>query len=125
MFDDEEFLFFAAKHYYNPKGNNQEDFYEDLNRLTYIKRLISRYYETNKISHRLLMNHIIIFGNAFTIPGALHMFEQKLPSKCWPIVKPFLIELKYITPKQYEDVIADPYIVELLENNREPNQKIR
>jgi hypothetical protein len=126
MFDNEEdFLLYAAKHYYNPRGNNQEDFLEDLNRITYIKRLISRYSESNKISHRLLMNHIIIFGNAFTIPAALKMFESKLNEKCWGIIKPFLIELRYIRSTDYPEITSDPLIVELLENNREHNQKIR
>jgi len=118
MFDDEDFLFYAATHYYNPRGNNEEDFYEDLNRITYIKRLVSRYYETGKISHRLLMNHLIVFTNAFTIPASLHMFEKKLNDKCWRVIKPFLIELRYIYPRDYPEVVADPKITELLESSR-------
>ena len=114
MFDDEDLLFFAAKHYYNPRGNNVEEFYDDLSRITYIKRLISRYEDTKKMPHRLLMNHIIVFCNAFTIKASLKIFEEQLNERSWEIIKPFLIELKYISKVDYPKIQSDSEMLLLL-----------
>lgn len=114
IIDDETFLLFAAKSYYNPRCNSTEDFYEDLERIKYIKRLISRYREGGTLSNRLLMNHIIILGNSFTIPGSLAMLEFKISKEDWPVLKPFLLYLNYITSEQYSDIIPDYNVTESL-----------
>ena len=51
--NDENFMIFAARHYYNPRCIDIEEFYEDLNRFKYVKRLLNRYIETGKLSERL------------------------------------------------------------------------
>jgi len=112
--DDENFLFFAASKYYNPRCSEVEDFYEDLNRIKYIKRLINRYIETDRLSERLLLNHIIVFCDSFTIPGAIKMFEFKVDSQSWQVLKPFLIYLKYIEESAFPEIESDLKAVELL-----------
>jgi len=117
MFDvlnDENYLLFAAAHYYNPRCSEVEDFYEDLYRIKYIKRLINRYIESGKISERLLLNHIIIFSNSFTIPATLRIFEFKIDSDMWPILKPFLLYLKHIGPDDYSEIQSDPFVQKVL-----------
>jgi hypothetical protein len=37
--DDENFLLYAMKSYDNPTCQSTEEFYEDLNRIKYVKRL--------------------------------------------------------------------------------------
>jgi hypothetical protein len=40
--NDEEFLIFSLQHYENPQCGSLEEFYEDLDRIKYLKRLINR-----------------------------------------------------------------------------------
>ena len=59
--------FYAAKHYYNPKFIDVEEFQEDLKRFKYIKRLLNRYIETGRLSERLILNHLVVVFNVFGI----------------------------------------------------------
>ena len=40
--DDEKFLLYAMKSYDNPTCQSTEEFYEDLNRIKYVKRLAKK-----------------------------------------------------------------------------------
>ena len=40
---DDNLYLYAARHYYNPKYIDAEEFEEDLKRFKYIKRLLNRY----------------------------------------------------------------------------------
>lgn len=111
---DENLLIYAAKHYTNPRCIDAEEFYEDLNRVKYIKRLLNKYEESGKISERLILNHLIVFFNVFGIEPALKMLEFKLNDKYWPAIKPFLIFLKYIRNDQYTDIAMDQNVVDVL-----------
>lgn len=111
---DENLLLYAAKHYSNPRCIDAEEFYEDLNRIKYIKRLLNKYEESGKISERLILNHLIVFFNVFGIDPALKMLEFKLDEKYWPVIKPFLIFLKYIRNDQYTDIAMDQNVVDVL-----------
>ena len=111
---DENLLIYAAKHYTNPRCIDAEEFYEDLNRIKYIKRLLNKYEESGKISERLILNHLIVFFNVFGIEPALNMLEFKLDGKYWPVVKPFLIFLKYIRNDQYTEIAMDQNVVDVL-----------
>ena len=44
--NDDNYLMFAIKNYENPQAVTQEDFYEDLKKFKYIKRLLKRYQKT-------------------------------------------------------------------------------
>jgi len=111
--EDTLFLY-AAKHYYNPQFSDMEEFYEDLKRFKYIKRLINRYLETDEFPHRLLLNHVIVIFNVFGISAALKILELKLDDKHWPVIKPILIYLSYIRNDQYTGITMDPYVVDFL-----------
>ena len=39
---------FAIKHYDNPHCENEKEFYDDMKKFKYIKRLLRKYKETNK-----------------------------------------------------------------------------
>ena len=111
---EQNLLLYAAKHYYNPRFSDIEEFNEDLKRLKYIKRLVNRYLETGKLSERLILNHIIILFNVFDIEPALNMLEIKLDEKQWSVVKPFLIFLNYIKNDQLIGIDMDKKVVEAL-----------
>lgn len=111
--EDNLFLY-AAKHYYNPQFSDIDEFYEDLKRFKYIKRLVNRYIENDDLAERLILNHLIVVFNSFGIEAALNILELKLDEKHWPVVKPFLIFLKYIRADEYTGIVMDPTVVEAL-----------
>ena len=111
---EKNLLLYAAKHYSNPTFSDIEDFHEDLKRFKYIKRLLNRYLETDDLSERLILNHLIVIFNIFGIEAALNILDLKLEEKHWPVVKPFLIFLKYIKNDQYTGITMDPTVVETL-----------
>jgi len=107
-------LLYAAKHYYNPTFSDIEEFHEDLKRFKYIKRLANRYLNDGVLAERLILNHLIVLFNVFGIEPALNMLEVKLDKDHWPVIKPFLIFLKYIRNDQLTGIQMDNDIVEVL-----------
>lgn len=111
---EENLFLFAAKHYYNPVMGDVEEFYEDMNRFKYIKRLVNKYLETGNLSERLILNHLITVYNVFGIKPANKIIELKLDSQHWPVIKPFLVFLRYIDNETYVDVPMDQKVIEKL-----------
>lgn len=112
---EEDLVKFAVKHYYSPLGKiDPEEFYDDLKRFKYIKRLVNRYLETDALSERLILNHLIIIFNAFGNYGAIRILGLKLDAEQWKIVKPFLEFLNYLRKNQLSDIKSDPNIVDKL-----------
>ncbi len=111
---EENLFLYAAKHYYKPQFTDIEEFYEDLKRFKYIKRLVNRYLEHEELAERLILNHLIVIFNSFGIEASLNMLELKLSDKHWPVIKPFLIFLKYIRNDQYTGISMDQGVIESL-----------
>ena len=111
---EKNLFLYAAKHYKNPKFADIDEFYEDLKRFKYIKRLLNRYIESDDLPDRLLLNHFIVVFNMFGIEAALNILELKLEDKHWPVVKPFLIFLNYIKNDEYTGITMDPFVVDRL-----------
>ena len=111
---EENLFLYAAKHYRNPQFSDIDEFYEDLKRFKYIKRLVNRYLETNKLTERLILNHLIVVFNSFGHEAALEILKLKMNDKHWPIVKPFLIFLKYIRNDQLTGISQNKEVVEAL-----------
>tara|TARA_B100000424_G_scaffold73783_1_gene54806 strand:- start:180 stop:554 length:375 start_codon:yes stop_codon:yes gene_type:complete len=112
--NEKNLLLYAAQNYKNPSYSDIEDFYEDLKRFKYIKRLLNRYLETDDLADRLLLNHFIVVFNMFGIKAALNILNLKLDDKHWPVVKPFLIFLNYIRNDEYTGITMDPMVIEKL-----------
>jgi len=112
---EEDLVRFAIKHYYSPKGQiDPDEFYDDLKRFKYIKRLVNRYIETDVLSERLILNHIIVIFNVFGNYGSLRILGLKLNSEQWQVVKPFLTFLKCIRDNQLIDIDSNKEVVEKL-----------
>jgi len=112
--NEENFLLFAANNYNNRQCNSTEEFFEDLSRFKYIKRLLSRYEQEGVLQERLLLNHIVVLYNVFGIPAANKMVWYKIEEKNWPIIKPILIYLNYIDDKEKVEVPLNELVVEKL-----------
>lgn len=117
IFDEltEENLFlYAAKAYYKPQFSDIEEFYEDLKRFKYIKRLVNRYLDQDELSERLIINHLIVVFNSFGIEPTINILKLKLDERHWPVIKPFLIYLKYIRDDQITGFKMDKTVVDRL-----------
>ena len=117
---NENFLIFCAQHYSGSKYFTTEDFVEDLNRLKYIKKLLTRYSENGDLKERLILNHIVILNNCFGPDVTCKILYLKLKPQM-KYIKPFLLLLQILPDKIYnvgdEDYIdtdlidMDPTIV--------------
>ena len=88
--DESNFLLYAAKHYANPHCYDTVEFYEDLSRFKYIKRLLNKYEETGEIKDRLIINHLTIIYNVFGAEAGTRLLFLKLRDYLH-LIKPFLI----------------------------------
>lgn len=85
----ENFLIYCAKVYDNPQMTSSEEFIEDLDRIKYIKKNITRYIETKELNERLLLNHIITLHNCFGNHLSKILYLKLKPQ--FYLIKPFLI----------------------------------
>jgi|TARA_R100000030_G_scaffold97008_1_gene85640 hypothetical protein len=122
---EETFLLYAAKHYDNPQLQSEEEFYDDLKKFKYIKRLFNKYAETGKLKERLILNHIVVLSNVFGPEAAVKMLFLRLPEYLH-YLKPFLIMLS-VLPERIEvgdkvylssDINIDETIVKRLRDIR-------
>lgn len=111
---EENLFLYAAKAYYKPQFSDIEEFYEDLKRFKYIKRLVNRYLDQDELSERLIINHLIVVFNSFGIEPAINILKLKLDDRHWPVIKPFLIYLKYIKDDQITGFKMDVTVVDRL-----------
>lgn len=121
--DETNFLLFAAKHYDNPQCYDTVEFYDDLKRFKYLKRLFGKYQETGELKERLILNHIIVLYNVFGDVATRMLFFRL--NEYHSYIKPFLVLLGYMPDKivniglegktyNNSDIIMDDYIVQVL-----------
>ena len=79
----ENVVMYAIKHYDNPQCEGEKEFQDDLKRFKYIKRLLRKYYETDILKERLLLNHIIVLKNVFGPEASTTLSEPS--SDIWSV----------------------------------------
>ena len=92
---ESNFLLYAAANYTNTVYDTEE-FYDDLKRFKYLKRLFSRYVEKGELKERLILNHVITLYNVFRHDAATRMLFFKIEEEHWHILKTFLLFLQYM-----------------------------
>lgn len=98
MFDDlneNNYMLYAAKAYDRPNAVMSE-FEEDISRILYIKRLLTKYYASGVLKERLILNHLVILYNVFGVEVATRLLFLKLEEKDYEVLKPFLIFLNFL-----------------------------
>ena len=96
---EDTFIMYAVKNYDNPGCRGMDEFYDDLKRFKYIKRLLRKHDVGKELRERLILNHIIVLGNLFGIEPTTKMLFFKLEEKLWPQIKTFLVFLNYMPLK--------------------------
>ena len=97
---NENYILILAKRYDNPQAHSTEEFYEDLKRIKYIKKLITRYIETGDLKERLILNHLIVLNNLFGSELLCKIVFLKMKNQLY-YIKPFLILLNILPDKIY------------------------
>ena len=110
--NEENFTLFAIRHYDNPQCTSTEEFYEDIRRFRYLKRLLKRYHRTGELRERLILNHLIILSNVFGVPNAIRMLQYKIAPEHWPVLKTCLLYLDYIDAEWKTEIPLDSKTVE-------------
>ena len=81
MFDKitkKNWLFYAIKNYNVPNLDSEQEFYEDVKRFKYLKRLFRKYRTTGELKTRLVLNHIIVLTNVFGNEAAATLLLFKI-----------------------------------------------
>ena len=105
---------YAIKNYDNPQCEGEKEFEDDLKRFKYIKRLLRRYYDTGVLKERLLLNHLIVLNNVFSVEAATTLLLYKIQPDYWPALKSFLIYLNNITDNELTEIEHDMIVLETL-----------
>lgn len=112
---DSDFLKFAFSKYDNPHLSFISEFEADIKRFTYLNNLLNRYREDSlDLKDRLILNHIVILGNIFTVAGSLEMYSFKISHENKPILETFLFYLGFISSTETK---IDFYLLDILNEN--------
>ena len=109
--NDSNYLLFAIKNYDNPQAVTEDDFYDDLKRIKYIKRLLKRYRNTGELRTHLILNHFIVLFNVFGDAG-VPLLYFKLDKDLWSCTKSFLTYLGRVSeypPSGLNRVLDDEF----------------
>ena len=116
---NENYLMYALLHYDNPHCIDIKEYFEDVRKLKYIKRLFNRYKEDGIMKERLILNHLISFYNVFTNEAGTRLLFFRVGKEHHSLLKTFLIFLNKM-PEQVNDnlyssdISLDKEIIEIL-----------
>ena len=116
---NENYLMYALLHYDNPHCIDIKEYFEDVRKLKYIKRLFNRYKEDGVLKERLILNHIISFYNVFEYEAATRLLFFRVGEQYHSLLKTFLVFLNKMPDKINEnlyssDIYLDEKIIEIL-----------
>jgi len=90
---EDNFLLYAMHHYDNPQCHNIQEFEKDIRIFLYLKKLITRYKQSEELRERLILNHIIVLYNVFG-DAATNMLFYKIDKQYWDVLVTFLVYLE-------------------------------
>ena len=107
-------IMFAIKHYDNPQCEGEKEFYDDMKRFKYIKRLLRKHKDTGVLKERLLLNHIIVLNNLFGAEACVTLLLFKIQREYWETLNSFLLFLNIIRDDELGNVKEDNEVLEIL-----------
>ena len=82
----DNWLLFAQQNYDNPTLEKEVEFYDDIKRFKYLKRLFRKYEITGDIKIRLILNHLVVLQNVFGVEASVSLLLFKIDERYWPIM---------------------------------------
>ena len=111
------YTLYAMKFYENPQCLSEDDFYNDIKILKYLKRLFNRYTLSGELKTRLILNHLIMFTNVFPPQVASRILFLKIPREHWSVLKTFLDYLNFM-PDYLEKINGEFIYNKSIQNNK-------
>jgi len=111
-------LILCAKNYHNPQCRSTEEFLEDVKRVKYIKKLISRFIGGGILKERLILNHLTILNNCFGPKFVNRILYLKMKEQ-FSYIKPFLVALSICQSKIYNIEDEEEIFTDLIPMNQE------
>ena len=108
---EDNFTYYAIRHYDNPSCRGISEFNDDLKRFRYLKRLFKKYDAGQDLRERLILNHLVVIYNLFGGEAATKMLFFKIEKQFWPQLKTCLVFLNYmpIGPINAQGVTIEGY----------------
>lgn len=94
--NEDTFVMYAIKHYDNANCKGLSEFYDDLKKFKYLKRLLRKARNNDDLKERLILNHIIVIYNLFGPEAATRMLFYKIDQIDWPQLKTYLVFLNFM-----------------------------
>jgi hypothetical protein len=113
---DENFLLYASRNYYNPAAFTLDEFNEDMQRFKYVKRLLNRYSTTGSVQIQLLINHIIVLCNVFSVNAATEMLLFRNDKHHHSAIVTILRYLGYVDENSFTELSNDDKILLMLKD---------
>ena len=107
-------MMFAIKYYDNPQCEGEKEFYDDMKKFKYIKRLLRKYDDSGVLKERLLLNHIIVLNNLFGPEACVPLLLFKVQKEYWDTLKSFLLYLNIIREDELQEVKENKDVLEIL-----------
>jgi hypothetical protein len=104
---EEGFIAFALEHYDNPQCTSLQEFYEDLDRIKYLKRLINRLDGDRSQRNRLILNHLTVFINVFGVENGNRILFFRMEQKYHSQLKTYLQYLNTLHKEIPEVVLRE------------------
>lgn len=126
-------ILYAQAYYDNPFCIDIQEFYNDLKKVKYIRKLLKKYLEKGKLSERLILNHLICFYNVFEPNAATRMLFYKIEQRYHSALKTFLLYLDRMPDRIYgldsenlntNLIPLDEHIVEVLRNITKQSKEV-
>jgi hypothetical protein len=117
VINEKNFLQTALHSYDNVQCITLDEFQEDVNRFSHIKKILSRYVDgAGVLNERLLLNHLVILYNVFG-NKATDLLLFKIEQRYFGVLFPFLILLNRLPEESfqdYPDVKLDDKVIQTL-----------
>ena len=108
-------MMFAIRNYDNPQADGEDEFYEDIKRFKYLKRLLKKYHDGGDLKERLILNHIIVLTNVFGVEASSTLLLFKIDPDYWSVLKTFMMYLHMIPENELLEIPTDDNIWKILE----------
>ena len=107
-------MMFSIKCYDNPQCEGEKEFYDDMKKFKYIKRLLRKYNDNGVLKERLLLNHIIVLNNLFGPEACVTLLLFKIQKEYWCTLKSFLLFLNMIREDELHNINEDKEVLSIL-----------
>ena len=112
---NDNIIMFAIKHYDNPQCEGEAEFYDDMKRFKYIKRLLKKYNETGELKERLILNHMTVISNLFGTDAGSTLLLFKIEPEYWSVLKTFMNFLNMLPIGELKEIEENEEVKKVLE----------